>query len=144
MLFGSDKNRRRRELTELLDDNLVGLLLPGVDFDGKMSFTSGMIRLDSHCKGEITCEGTIMVGNQGEVEADIHTRIISIAGKVKGTVHASERMEIKEHGLFLGDMYTPCLVVDPGGFFDGQCHMPAPEPEPEKQPPQNISDKKQP
>jgi len=135
MPFGSDKNRRRRELTELLDDNLVGLLLPGADFDGKMSFASGVIRLDSHCKGEITCEGTIMVGEQGEVEADIHTRIISIAGKVKGTVHASERIEIKEHGLFLGDMYTPCLIVDPGGFFDGQCHMP----EREKQAPQNIS-----
>ena len=142
MLFGSDKKRLRRELTELLDDNLVGLFLPDAEFNGKMSFTSGMIRIDSHCKGEITCEGTIMVGTQGEVEAEIHTRVISIAGKVKGTVHATERIEIREHGLFLGDMYTPCLVVDPGGFFDGQCHMPVPEPE--KQSPQNLSDKKKP
>src|SRR5579859_4014590 len=140
MPFGSGKNRRRRELTELLEDDLVGLLLPGADFYGKMSFASGMIRLDSHCKGEITCEGTIMVGNQGEIEADIHARIISIGGKVKGTIHASERIEIKERGLLQGDIHTPCLVVDPGGFFDGQCHMAAPEPE--KQPSQNIGAKK--
>jgi cytoskeletal protein CcmA (bactofilin family) len=28
----------------------------------------------------------------------------------------------------MGDIYTPCLLVDPGGFFDGQCHMPTPDP----------------
>ena len=129
MPFGSKKNTRRRELAELLDDDMVGLLEPGVEIEGKMRFSTGMIRLNTHYKGDITCEGTIIVADQGEVEAEIHTRVISIAGKVKGTVHASERIEIKEHGLVLGDIFTPCLVVDPGGFFDGQCHMPLSVPE---------------
>jgi cytoskeletal protein CcmA (bactofilin family) len=62
------------------------------------------------------------------VEGDIQSRVVSITGKVKGTVHAKERLEIKEHGILLGDIHTPCLLVDPGGFFDGQCHMPAPAP----------------
>jgi cytoskeletal protein CcmA (bactofilin family) len=53
---------------------------------------------------------------------------MSITGKVKGTVHAKERLEIKESGSVVGDIYTSCLLVDPGGFFDGQCHMPSPEP----------------
>jgi cytoskeletal protein CcmA (bactofilin family) len=129
MAFGSGKNRRSRELADLLDSDLVGLLEPGVEIEGRMRFTSGIIRLNAHYRGEITCEGPIVVAGQGEVEAEIHTRVISIAGKVKGAVHASERIEIKEHGLVLGDIYTPCLVVDPGGFFDGQCHMPTPEPQ---------------
>jgi cytoskeletal protein CcmA (bactofilin family) len=30
--------------------------------------------------------------------------------------------------VVLGSIHTPCLLVDPGGFFDGQCHMPTPEP----------------
>jgi len=128
MAFGSGKNRHKRELAELLDDDMVGLLEPGVEIDGKMRFTTGIIRLNTHYKGEITCEGTIVVADQGELEAEIHTRVISIAGKVKGAIHASERIEIKEHGLVLGDIYTPCLVIDPGGFFDGQCHMPVNEP----------------
>ena len=63
-----------------------------------------------------------------EVEGDIQSRVVSITGKVKGTVHAKERLEIKEHGIVMGDIYTPCLLVDPGGFFDGQCHMPTPDP----------------
>jgi cytoskeletal protein CcmA (bactofilin family) len=76
----------------------------------------------------IASEGAVVVHDQGEVEGDIQAKVVSITGKVKGTLHATERLEIKEHGIVLGDIYTPCLLVDPGGFFDGQCHMPAPEP----------------
>jgi cytoskeletal protein CcmA (bactofilin family) len=128
MAFGFGKSRRRRELAELPDD-WVGWLEPGVELEGKMKVSSGLIRLNTHLKGEIVSEGTVVVHDQGEIDGDIHTRLISITGKVKGNVHATERLEIKEHGIVLGDIYTPCLVVDPGGYFDGQCHMPAPEPE---------------
>ena len=129
MSMGLGKSRRRRELEELLDDDVVGLFEPGVEVEGKMKVTTGMIRLNSHFKGEIESEGTIVVAEQGEVEADIHAKHISVSGKVKGNVHASDRLEIKEHGIVLGDIFTASLVVDPGGYFDGHCHMPTPEPE---------------
>ena len=126
MAFGFGK-ARRRELTDLPDD-WVGWLEPGVEVEGKIIVTSGLIRINTHVKGQITCAGTVVVHDQGEVDGEIHARIISITGKIKGPVHASERLEIREHGVVLGDIYTSCLIVDPGGFFDGQCHMPTPEP----------------
>jgi cytoskeletal protein CcmA (bactofilin family) len=128
MFSNPKKSQRRRQLAELLDDEMVGLIEPGIELEGKLKFTTGMIRLNAHFKGEIQSDGAIVVADQGEVEAEIHARTISIAGKVKGSVHASERIEIREHGVVLGDIYAPCLVVDPGGYFDGQCHMPTPEP----------------
>jgi len=100
-----------------------------VEVEGKMIIACGMVRLNTHFKGEIASAGTLVVADQGEIEGEIRARHLSIAGKVKGTIHATERLEIKEHGVVLGDVYTPCLVVDPGGYFDGQCHMPTPEPE---------------
>jgi cytoskeletal protein CcmA (bactofilin family) len=129
MALGFGKGERRRALAELLDEDMVGLLEPGVEVEGKMKIACGMIRLNTHFKGEIASEGTLVVADQGEIEGEIRAKHLSIAGKVKGTVHASERLEIKEHGVVLGDIFTPCLVVDPGGYFDGQCHMPTPEPE---------------
>lgn len=129
MTMGLGKSRRRRELEELLDDDVVGLFEPGVEVEGKMKVASGMIRLNTHFKGEIDSDGTIVVAEQGDVEADIRAKHISVSGKVKGSVHASERLEIKEHGIVLGDIFTASLVVDPGGYFDGHCHMPTPEPE---------------
>ena len=126
------KKNRRRELVELLDHDLLGLLEPGVEVHGKMKVPSGLLRLNTHFTGEIISEGLLVVAEEGEVEAAIQARLISISGKVKGTIHATERLEIKEHGVVLGDISTPCLVIDPGGYFDGQCHMPAPSPDQEK------------
>jgi len=131
MPFSLRKSRHTREFADLPDD-WVGWLEPGVEVEGKVTVSVGLIRLNTHFKGEIHSEGTVIIHDQGEVEGEVHTKHISITGKVKGTIHASEGIEIKQHGIVLGDIYTPCLVVDPGGYFDGHCHMPAPEPE--KQP----------
>ena len=133
MAFGLGKSSRQRELTSLIDDDMVGLLEPGVEFDGKLTVSSGILRLNTNFRGQIESAATVIVADKGQVEGEVHTRLISITGMVKGNVHATERLEIKEHGIVHGDIYTPCLVVDPGGYFEGQCHMPAPEPTPEAQ-----------
>lgn len=140
MPFGFGKSKRR-QLADLSGD-WVGWLDPGVEVEGKMKVASGLIRVNTHFKGEIHSEGTVVVHDQGEVDGEVRSRIISVTGKVKGNVHASERLEIKEHGVVLGAIYTPCLIVDPGGFFDGQCHMPTPEPA--AQTVNNVDDKSRP
>jgi len=126
MLFGFGRSKRRTLAQP--PGEWVGWLDPGVEVEGKMKVASGLIRVNTHFKGVINCEGTVVVHDQGEVDGEIHSRIISVTGKLKGNIHAAERLEIKEHGVVLGAIYTPCLLVDPGGFFDGECHMPTPEP----------------
>lgn len=110
----------------LANQELVGLLEPGLEFEGKITVSSGMIRVNTHVKGQIDCSGAVVLAEQGEVEGEIHTRFISIAGKVKGSVHASEKVEIRATGVVVGDIHTGSLVIEPGGFLDGQCHMPPP------------------
>jgi cytoskeletal protein CcmA (bactofilin family) len=127
-MFGIDKKTSRRDLSAVQDQEMVGLLEPGIVVEGKLRVTTGMIRLNTHLKGEVVSEGTVIVAEQGEIDGDIQSRVISITGKVKGTVRAAERLEIHEHGVVIGDIYTPSLVIDPGGYFDGQCRMPMPEP----------------
>lgn len=117
---------RARSSDGLANQELVGLLEPGLEFEGKITVSSGMIRVNSHLKGEIDCSGAVILAEQGEVEGEIRTRFISVAGKVKGAVHASDKVEIKANGVVLGDIHTGSLVIEPGGYFDGQCHMPAP------------------
>jgi cytoskeletal protein CcmA (bactofilin family) len=128
MAFGMSKpTTRSRELPDLPDD-WVAWLEPGVELEGDMKVSGGLIRLNAHLKGDIVSDGAVVVHDQGEVDGNIQSRVVSITGKVKGTVHAKERLEIKEHGSVVGDIYTSCLVVDPEAFFDGQCHMATPEP----------------
>jgi cytoskeletal protein CcmA (bactofilin family) len=132
MVFGLGRGLKGRKISELTKHGVVSVLEPGAEMEGKLAIGSGTARLNSHFKGEITGEGIILVTERGEVEAEIRAKSAVVVGKIKGSVHVSERVEIKERGVILGDIYTPVLVVEPGGYFDGQCHMPLQEPESSK------------
>src|ERR1035438_3902402 len=98
MAFGLSKpGTRHRELSDVPTD-WVGWLEPGVEVEGKMKVTGGLIRLNSFFKGEIVSDGSVVVHDQGEVEGNIQCQVLSVTGKVKGTVHVKERLEIKESG----------------------------------------------
>lgn len=118
---------RSRSADPLGDQELVGLLEPGIEFEGKMTAASGLLRINTHLKGEVDCAGVAVIAEQGEVEGQIRARSISIAGNVKGTIRASEKVEIKANGIVLGNIHTASLVIEPGGYFDGRCHMPVAE-----------------
>ena len=110
---------------DLSKQGITASLEPGVEFEGKLKVTSGAVRINSHFKGEISGEGALVIAERGEVDADITLKSVTVMGKVKGAIHAAERLEIRERGVILGDITTPLLLVEPGGYFDGQCHMPA-------------------
>jgi cytoskeletal protein CcmA (bactofilin family) len=126
MPLGLGKDSDRKGSAPPLERGMTAVLEPGVEVDGKMQISSGTVRLNTTFKGEIVGQGVVVVGEQGEVEASIHANSITIRGKVKGAVCAVEKLEIQEHGVLLGDIDTPVLIVEPGGYFDGHCHMPAP------------------
>lgn len=110
---------------DLSKQGITAAIEPGVEFEGKLKVTSGAVRINSHFKGEIIGDGALVIAERGEVEADITVKTVTVMGKVKGAIHAAERLEIRERGVILGDISTPVLLVEPGGYFDGQCHMPA-------------------
>lgn len=121
------RRQRRQGLRTVPGEEVVAFLEPGIEIEGEMKVAGGLLRLNCQFKGEIYSEGTIIVPSQGDIEADIEALQISIAGKVKGKVRATERLEIKEHGILLGDVETPTLVVEPGAYFSGRCEMPTDE-----------------
>lgn len=121
MSLGIGKDRNPLELAK---HGAVTTLEPGAEMEGKLRVSAGIVRINSHFKGEIAGDGSLVVAEQGEVEADVSLKVISVMGKIKGSVHATERIEIKERGVILGDITTPVLLVEAGGYFDGQCHMP--------------------
>jgi len=127
MRFGLIRWQHRPELQALPNEEMIAVLEPGIEIEGRIKVASGMVRLNCQVKGTVCSTGTIIVASQGEIEADIQALQISIAGKVKGNVHASGQLAIKEHGVLLGDVETPSLVVDPGAYFNGHCDMPTHE-----------------
>ena len=111
---------------------IVALVGPGTEFEGTLRAGQGQVCMDASFKGTAISEGTIVIDDHGDVSAEVTAKVISISGRLKGTAKASERLEIRSRGVVLGDISTPVLVVEPGGYFDGHCQMPVPDVEREQ------------
>ena len=65
----------------------------------------------------------MILGENAKVEGQIEGNRVVIAGRYDGVIFAKGRVEIQAKGVVTGEVHSPCLVIDPGGIFDGRCHM---------------------
>ncbi|MFC1713097.1 polymer-forming cytoskeletal protein [Candidatus Poribacteria bacterium] len=74
-------------------------------------------------KGTIQCQGRIVVGQSGNIEADIVADNVAVSGKVVGNVTAKSKLELTSTGIIQGDVKTARLIMEDGGKLDGHCEM---------------------
>jgi cytoskeletal protein CcmA (bactofilin family) len=103
----------------------TGFLEQGVKLEGKLE-ASGTFRINSAMKGTLSSDDTLVLGEHATVEGHIHGNFVMIAGRFDGIIHARGRVEIQPNAIVTGEIHSPCLVIEPGAIFDGQCHMVAP------------------
>ena len=101
---------------------LNGFLDAGSHMKGELSFED-TFRIDGQLTGSIVSEGSLVVGEPGEVEGDLRVRRIIISGTVRGTVRTTEQIEITSTGRVMAELFTPSLCVEDGAFFEGRCSM---------------------
>jgi len=105
-------------------DTLIG---SSTVFEGKLSATGG-IKIEGTVRGTVECQGLVVVGLGGRIEADIIAESAVIGGEVKGNITARDRLEIVSKGKVHGDITTAHLVIQDGVIFEGSSHMITDEP----------------
>jgi cytoskeletal protein CcmA (bactofilin family) len=111
---GTSKNGGGEEWTGFIDH--------GVTLEGTLQL-KGTFRIDGNVKGNIISEQTVVLGERAKVEGQIEGNRVVIAGRFDGVIFAKGRVEIEAKGVVTGEVHSPCMVIDPGGIFDGRCHM---------------------
>lgn len=102
---------------------LIALLGEGAEFEGKLVF-EGSVRIDGRFKGDVTSDGTLVVGDRAEVEATISVgHLIVLGGTVRGEVRATRTVELHAPSKVYGNITAPQLVVDRGVMFEGQSRL---------------------
>lgn len=94
----------------------------GCELEGRLSF-DGTVILNGKFQGEIHSTGTLLVGETGQVQADMQVDVLIVSGQVTGNINARERVELKGTARIYGDIATPVLVLEEGVVFDGHCRM---------------------
>ena len=103
---GSSKNGVSEEWTGFIDQ--------GVTLEGTLQLT-GTFRINGNVRGNIISEQTVVLGEGAKVEGQIEGNRVVISGRFDGVIFAK--------GVVTGEVHSPCMVIDPGGIFDGRCHM---------------------
>ncbi len=101
---------------------ISGFIDKETEINGDIKFKENF-RIDGVFKGKILTGGGLIVGETGEVDADIDVISIAINGRVKGSIKAKEKIEIFSKGRVIGSVATPKLIIEDGAFFQGSCQM---------------------
>jgi cytoskeletal protein CcmA (bactofilin family) len=100
----------------------VTIIGTGVVIDGKLS-SNGDVRIDGVVKGDVKSSGSVTVGESGEINGQIEAEIITIGGKVVGSVNSKDKLVLEAKAALKGDIMTKILVVEAGAKFDGNSKM---------------------
>jgi len=110
------------KLKGLQAEDLNGFLDDGTEFSGELRFRD-VLRVDGRLKGKVVSDNMLIIGETGQVDAEIDCGIVSIRGKVSGSVHGRQRIELLAGCRVLATLVTPKLVIEDGAFFQGDCRM---------------------
>src|SRR5213593_2368270 len=87
----------------VVQDDISGFLAEGTEIHGEVRFRE-VLRVDGKITGKVISEKELVVGETGEVEAEVDVGTLSVSGKVTGTMHVKEKVEIHPKGRVVGDL----------------------------------------
>lgn len=81
------------------------------------------LRINGNFEGQLDTKGSLSIGENATVKADINGEEIAIAGKVTGCITAKKQMKVLSTAHIVGDVITPVLSVEAGAIIQGKCQM---------------------
>jgi cytoskeletal protein CcmA (bactofilin family) len=108
---------------EIKEGNLSGFVGSGTVVTGEANFKA-MMRVDGHLSGRVnSTSGTLIVGANGKVDANIEVAVAIVHGTVNGDIIATQRLELGRAAKLNGNIQTASLMIEPGALFEGTCKM---------------------
>lgn len=101
-----------------LMEGYVGIIAGDTTIDGQLDF-SKTVMVNGRFKGEISNGGTLIIGEDGKLDSDIHVSDIIIHGEVHGTINASGIVDIRKSGTVFCDIKAQTILVESGAIVKG-------------------------
>ena len=108
---------------DIKEGTLSGFVGGGTVVTGEANFKA-MMRIDGHMSGRVSStSGTLIVGANGKVDANIEVAVAVIHGTINGDIIATQRLELGRAAKVNGNIQTPSLIIEQGALFEGSCKM---------------------
>lgn len=80
----------------------------------------GDLELAGRFEGVVNVQGTVVIGDRAEVDADITASTIIVGGKVRGNLSAAGRVEILPQGVLTGNLRSGSFTAADGASVKGE------------------------
>ncbi|WP_019636035.1 bactofilin family protein [Paenibacillus fonticola] len=90
--------------------------------EGKLECEASL-RIEGMFRGEIHCQGQVVIGESGEAHSNIKGADVVVAGKVIGDISSQGRLTIMSSGLVEGNVNVARLIIVEGGLLNGASRM---------------------
>ena len=88
--------------------------------------------IDGQVEGTIDPKGNrLTIGPHGRVKANVNASAVVVQGKLEGNIQASDRVDLKQSAVVMGDIATQRISIDDGPCFKGRVNIPKESPQEE-------------
>ena len=91
-------------------------------FKGTLNF-EGTVRIDGKFEGVVSTKDILVIGETGDVQADVEVGTLVCKGNLRGTVIASKKIEMHPASKITGNIQTPAVSIELGAVLDGHLNM---------------------
>jgi len=96
---------------------------PGIRIKGEVTGEEDLV-VQGAVEGTIRLRGNqLIVGESGQVHADIQAKTVKIDGEVSGDIVATENVVISKLGNVQGNIVAPRVSLEDGAVFKGSIDM---------------------
>jgi cytoskeletal protein CcmA (bactofilin family) len=96
---------------------------PSIEIDGTLRGDEDLV-IEGRVKGKVELKShSVTIGDQGNVQADIHAHTIYVDGSMDGNLVASERVVIRQSARIKGSIVSPRVSLEDGARFNGSIDM---------------------
>ncbi|BDS06137.1 hypothetical protein NT6N_11770 [Oceaniferula spumae] len=107
------------------------VLSSDVEIKGTIKFSNDLV-VDGKIEGHINSDGSLTVGENARIRAEIKTRSVIIYGKVHGNIEVTDKVELKANAELVGDIKAASLSIEPGAIFVGKSTVGTPSAAPQQ------------
>ncbi len=92
----------------------------GIKIKGEVTGSEDLF-VDGHVEGKLNlANGSLTIGPNGDVKADVHAREVIVRGKIEGKVTGRDKVQLWSTGQVTGEVQTDRLAIEEGAMLRGK------------------------
>jgi len=110
--FGSKKKKPQESI------GTASIITPGTYIKGEIK-CEGNILINGDFEGIISSNSEVVVGKSGRVKGEINSQKLLVSGEFRGSF-TGEIVDIMPYGKVYGDVHVNNIIIEPNAIFEGE------------------------